>query len=68
MTINKRLAGCLLALMFGTGAGLASERNVYYAVNDSTVSRQRQTRIKTTREKPTERMLKATTKRRLTSN
>ena len=36
MTINKRLAGCLLALMFGTGAGLASERYVYYAVNDST--------------------------------
>ena len=34
--INKKLTGCLVALMLGSGTGLANSRYIFYAVNDST--------------------------------
>lgn len=34
--INKKLTGCLVALMLGSGTSLANSRYIFYAVNDST--------------------------------
>ena len=34
--INKKLTGCLVALILGSGTGLANSRYIFYAVNDST--------------------------------
>ena len=36
MVINKKLIGCLVALLLASGTGVAHSRYIYYAVNDST--------------------------------
>lgn len=36
MVINKKLIGCLAALLLASGTGVAHSRYIYYAVNDST--------------------------------
>ena len=35
MSINRKAAACLLALMLGSGVGVASNRFVYHAVKDT---------------------------------